>query len=144
MGNSDEINAEYARIQRTMMEEEPVMSNGNQPHSAIMAHVMHKRNQSKEMNMKRQSGVRTSQNQLPSIERKPRIGSSGQVSGKNTSIIEIEELSPTLNDKDPFMRVNKFKNAGISINVQQSKLTSGPRTNGINKPRYSHQENLNP
>ena len=67
-----------------------------------MAHVMHKRTQSKEMILKRQAGVRTSHNQLPSIDRKARVGSSGQVSGKAASFVEVDDISSPLNDKDPF------------------------------------------
>ena len=71
---------EYARIQRGLAAEDSLhtgKSSVQQTHSALMAHVMHKRTQSKEMMLKRQAGVRTSYNQLPSIDRKARVGSSG-------------------------------------------------------------------
>ena len=67
-----------------------------------MAHVMHKRTQSKEMVPKREAGVRTSYNQLPNIERKPRVGSSGQMSGKAASFVDSEDLNSPINDRDPF------------------------------------------
>ena len=54
------------------------------------------------MILKRQAGVRTSHNQLPSIDRKARVGSSGQVSGKAASFVEVDDISSPLNDKDPF------------------------------------------
>ena len=73
-----------------------------QTHSALMAHVMHKRTLSKEIASKRQVGIRTSHNQLPNIDRKPRVGSSGQISGKAASFVDTEELnSPTI-ERDPF------------------------------------------
>ena len=65
MADIDDLNAEYARIQKSMMEEggnPSINSSNHQTHSALMAHVMHKRTQSKEMMAKRQAGVRTSYN----------------------------------------------------------------------------------
>jgi hypothetical protein len=114
----DDLNDEYARIQRehdNLPTTSTAKTGVQQTHSALMAHVMHKRTQSKEMILKRQAGVRTSHNQLPSIDRKARVGSSGYVNGKNaSSFIEVEDINSPLNDKDPFQRVNKFKNVGMA------------------------------
>ena len=93
--------------------------------------------------------MRTSYNQLPSIERKVRVGSSsGYVTGKansnfSSSMIGNEDVvnSPRNEENptfDPFIRVNKFKNAVSTLNHVKTK------SQGIKKPRYSHQENINP
>ena len=87
-----------------MVEDEENNGKGSvkQTHSALMAHVMHKRTLSKEIVSKRQVGVRTSHNQLPNIERKARVGSSGQMSGKAASFVDTEELNSPIIDRDPF------------------------------------------
>jgi hypothetical protein len=46
MGDIDDLNAEYARAQRSVLDDSNpsiTLSANHQTHSALMAHVMHKR-----------------------------------------------------------------------------------------------------
>ena len=62
-------------------------------------------------------------------------------------MIEVEDedkrVSSPINTVDPFMRVNKFKNAGIVSNVtQRDHSYKSHNSNGVKKARYSVNESI--
>lgn len=68
-----------------------------------------------------------------------RVSSSGVISRVGKKMMDVEDgVSSPVNTVDPFMRVNKFKNAS---NVTQRDYKSH-KSNGVKKTRYSVNESL--